>query len=71
VVGGGVSAAGDKLLEPARSALARSVVGAGHRDVPPLVTARLGPEAGLVGAADLVRRWVSTSSTTKGGQLRR
>jgi glucokinase len=77
VVGGGVSLAGDKLLEPARSALARSIVGAGHRDVPPLVPAKLGPEAGLVGAADLVRRLVSTSSTnetgatTEGGQLRR
>ena len=63
VVGGGVSAAGDKLLEPARIALTRSVVGSGHRDVPPLVPAKLGPEAGLVGAADLVRRRVSTSST--------
>lgn len=59
VVGGGVSAAGDKLLEPARIALTRSVVGAGHRDIPPLVPAKLGPEAGLVGAADLVRRLVA------------
>jgi glucokinase len=56
VVGGGVSAAGDKLLEPARNALMRSLVGAGHRDVPPLVPAALGNLAGLVGAADLVRR---------------
>jgi glucokinase len=56
VVGGGVSAAGDKLLEPARNALTRSITGSGHRDVPPLVVAKLGPEAGLVGAADLVRQ---------------
>ncbi len=56
VVGGGVSAAGDRLLEPARVALLRSLVGAGHRVVPPLVPAKLGPAAGLVGAADLVRR---------------
>jgi glucokinase len=56
VVGGGVSAAGDKLLEPARNALMRSVVGVGHRDVPPLIPALLGPQAGLVGAADLVRQ---------------
>lgn len=55
VVGGGVSAAGDRLLEPARNALMRSLVGAGHRDVPPVVPARFGPEAGLVGAAELVR----------------
>ncbi|HXH77995.1 MAG TPA: ROK family protein [Nocardioides sp.] len=56
VVGGGVSAAGDRLLGPARDALLRSLVGAAHRDVPPLVSALLGPEAGLVGAAELARR---------------
>ncbi len=56
VIGGGVSAAGDRLLEPARNALVRSLVGATHRTVPPLVAARLGPEAGLVGAAELARR---------------
>ncbi len=56
VVGGGVSAAGDLLLEPARAALADSLVGAEHRVVPPLLRARFGPEAGVVGAADLVRR---------------
>ena len=55
VVGGGVSAAWDRLLEPARAALARSIVGAGHRDLPDLVRARFGPEAGAVGAADLAR----------------
>jgi len=55
VVGGGVSAAGDRLLDPARSALTRALVGSGHRDVPPLVRARFGPEAGAVGAADLAR----------------
>lgn len=55
VIGGGVSAAGDRLLEPARAALSRALVGAGHRDVPDLVRARLGPEAGAIGAADLAR----------------
>ncbi|WP_182526305.1 ROK family protein [Nocardioides dongkuii] len=55
VIGGGVSAAGDRLLEPARTALARSLVGGGHRTVPPVVRARFGPEAGAVGAADLAR----------------
>jgi glucokinase len=53
VVGGGVAVAGDRLLGPAREALASSLVGAGHREVPPLVPAALGPEAGLVGAATL------------------
>lgn len=55
VVGGGLSAAGDRLLEPARTALTHSLVGAGQRVVPPLRVAELGPRAGLVGAADLVR----------------
>ncbi|KRE94841.1 glucokinase [Nocardioides sp. Soil774] len=54
VVGGGVSAAGDKLLDPARAALRRALVGAAHRTVPDLVAARLGPEAGMIGAALLV-----------------
>jgi glucokinase len=59
VVGGGVSAAGERVLAPARAALDRSVVGAGHRRPPRLVAARLGPEAGIVGAALLARnaRW--------------
>ncbi|MGD9959671.1 ROK family protein [Nocardioides sp.] len=55
VIGGGVSAAGDRLLEPARRALVRSLVGAGHREVPDVVRAAFGPEAGMVGAADLAR----------------
>ncbi len=55
VVGGGVSAAGRLLLDPARAALARSLVGADDRVVPPLVPAALGPQAGLVGAALLAR----------------
>jgi len=60
VVGGGVSAAGDRLLEPARAALTRSLVGVGHRAVPALVPARLGPRAGVVGAADLARSLACT-----------
>jgi glucokinase len=55
VIGGGVSAAGDRLLDPARTALNRSLVGVAHRRVPDVLRARLGPEAGMVGAADLAR----------------
>lgn len=55
VVGGGVSAAGDLLLDPARERLIRSTYAAGHRHLPPLVPARLGPEAGAVGASLLAR----------------
>ena len=58
VVGGGVSAAGERLLDPARTSLARTLVGAEHRVVPELVAARLGPEAGLIGAAEKVRHRV-------------
>lgn len=56
VVGGGVSAAGDLVLEPARAELARSLVGAADRVVPPVLRAAHGPEAGVVGAASMVPR---------------
>lgn len=61
VVGGGLSAAGDRLLGPARAALARTVVGVGYRDLPPVVQTVFGPEAGMVGAAELARRGVEVS----------
>lgn len=56
VIGGGAASAGDALLDPAREVLAESVVGAGHREVPPIVAAALGPDAGAIGAALLARR---------------
>ncbi|WP_246051044.1 ROK family protein [Nocardioides guangzhouensis] len=56
VIGGGVSAAGDRLLDPARTALERTLVGAARREIPPVLPATLGPGAGLVGAADLARQ---------------
>lgn len=56
VVGGGVSAAGDLVLDPARAELARSLVGAADRVVPPVLRAAHGPEAGAVGAASMVPR---------------
>ena len=55
VIGGGVSAVGDLLLDPAREALIRSTYAAGHRRLPPLVPAVLGPQAGAIGAAHLAR----------------
>ena len=56
VVGGGVLAAGDLLLDPARAALAEHLVGADHRELPPVRAASAGPEAGLVGAGLLAHR---------------
>lgn len=55
VVGGGVSESGDLLLDPARRQLAASVTGADRRPLPSVVAARLGNEAGVVGAAMLAR----------------
>ncbi len=55
VVGGGAMAAGELLLEPARSAYAETLTGRGHRPVAAIRAARLGDQAGLVGAADLAR----------------
>jgi glucokinase len=55
VVGGGVSAAGELLLEPARTAYSRTLTGRGYRPEADIVAARLGNDAGLIGAADLAR----------------
>jgi glucokinase len=55
VVGGGLGAAGELLLGPARAALAATLTGRGHRPVPVVTGAALGAEAGLVGMADLAR----------------
>jgi glucokinase len=60
LVGGGVSAAGDLLLVPARRTFAETLVGRGHRTEPPILGAALGPLAGLVGAADLAAVDAST-----------
>ncbi len=56
VIGGGVSEAGSLLLDPARQAFAESLTGRGFRPLADIRLAELGPEAGLVGAADLARR---------------
>ena len=55
VIGGGVSAAGPMLLDPARAAFRRHLSGRGYRPEARIVQAELRNEAGLVGAADLAR----------------
>lgn len=55
VIGGGVSRAGDLLLDPIRAAYLRELSGRGHRPVQDIRLARLGNQAGLIGAADLAR----------------
>ena len=53
VIGGGVSAAGDLLLGPARDTFARQLTGRGYRPAARIVAARFGPDSGLIGAASL------------------
>ncbi|KOX17809.1 ROK family glucokinase [Nocardiopsis sp. NRRL B-16309] len=55
IIGGGVSEAGELLLGPARSAFERNLTGRGYRPTARVVAARLGNEAGLIGAAALAR----------------
>jgi glucokinase len=55
VIGGGVSVLGETILAPARDRLERALPGRGFRPGPRVVVAELGAQAGMVGAADLVR----------------
>jgi glucokinase len=55
VIGGGVSDAGDLLLDPTRASFRHSLTGRGFRAEARIERALLGAEAGLVGAADLAR----------------
>jgi glucokinase len=56
VLGGGVSAAGELLREPAERSLHERITARAYREVPGVRLAELGPGAGIVGAADLARR---------------
>jgi glucokinase len=56
VIGGGVAEAGELLLAPARTEFAQALTGAGYRPLAEVVSARLGEQAGLIGAADLARQ---------------
>jgi glucokinase len=65
VVGGSVSLLGELLLVPARERLDHALPGRGYRPGPRVVAAQLGPEAGLVGAADLVRNELCRDDTRR------
>jgi glucokinase len=56
IIGGGVSSAGELLLQPAQQTYRKHLTGRGHRPTAEIRMAELGPEAGIVGAADLARR---------------
>ncbi len=55
VIGGGVSAAGELLLRPAREEYQHTLTGRGFRPVARIEPVALGADAGLIGAADLAR----------------
>ncbi len=55
VVGGGVSSAGEILRERAVRSYRKHLTARGHRPIADVRIAELGPEAGIVGAADLAR----------------
>ncbi|RST19450.1 ROK family glucokinase [Streptomyces sp. WAC05374] len=56
IVGGGVSDEGELVLGPIRKSFRRWLVGGQYRPHAQVLAARLGGEAGLVGAADLARQ---------------
>lgn len=61
VIGGGLSALGETLLQPARIEMRASLPGGAHRPEPSVRAARLGALAGVIGAADLARRAFTTT----------
>jgi glucokinase len=65
VIGGGVSEAGDLLLDPARAAFERALTGRGHRPLAEIRAAQLGEDAGIVGAADLARQALPRPSAAR------
>jgi len=55
VIGGGVVDAGELFLAPVREAMDRYMPFAGTHTPPKIIAAKFGNDAGLIGAADLVR----------------
>ncbi|MEU1950980.1 ROK family protein [Nocardia rhamnosiphila] len=51
IIGGGLVAAGDYLYPPTHNSFRTHVFAGPHRTLPPIIPARLGEDAGLVGAA--------------------
>lgn len=68
VVGGGLGAAGEALLNPAREAFARHLTGRGFRPQVDIVPAELGGRAGLVGAAELARQALAGRSAEQSSE---
>ena len=64
VLGGGVSEAGALLIDPALAAFRRQLTGRGHRPEARFALARLGNDAGMIGAADLAAKAYQARATT-------
>ena len=62
VIGGGVSQAGDLLLDPARQAYAEHLTGAGHRPRLRIVSEALGIDAGLRGERLSLEQFVAIAN---------
>lgn len=58
VIGGGLSEAGDLILDPIREALGANLPARGFRPEPKIVAATFTNQAGVIGAADLARESV-------------
>ncbi|HEX3297256.1 MAG TPA: ROK family glucokinase [Nocardioides sp.] len=71
IIGGGLSEAGDLLIDPTRQAFSRSLTGRGHREEPVIVRAALGPNAGFIGAADMARSAARRSRRVRRARDRR
>ena len=71
VIGGGVSEAGELLLDPARAAFEHALTGRGHRPLAEIKGAQLGEDAGIVGAADLARESSQATALTRRRRRRR
>ncbi|MDR2631618.1 MAG: ROK family protein [Spirochaetaceae bacterium] len=67
IIGGAISAEGDYLLEPLRKSAGSRIYAAGILPMPPLQKARLGNDAGIIGAALLGAVPPSPSVTPAGG----
>jgi glucokinase len=64
VFGGGVAAAGERLLEPIRAAYLETLPARGYHPEPTFAVAELGNDAGVVGAADLARAHLAARGRT-------
>ena len=54
LIGGGISAQGEKLLAPLREIVKENAFGGSKGEVPEIEAASLGNQAGMIGAASIL-----------------